>query len=225
MREILLVGGGGHCRSCIDVLEATGVFRIAGVVQPTNEPGETIFDYPVVGGDEDLPQLLQKTPRALVTVGQIRSAEARKRLFGLLKEQGADFPIVISPFARVSPRASLSPGTIVMHGAIVNAGAEFGSNGIVNSQALIEHGARMGDHCHVATGAIVNGDCVVEEECFIGSGAVLREGITIGAGSVIGAGCVVTKNLPAGSFMRASRRGEPDSDWRGGSDPQEGNAE
>ena len=30
--EIILLGGGGHCRSCIDVIEQAGDFNIAGIV-------------------------------------------------------------------------------------------------------------------------------------------------------------------------------------------------
>ena len=221
MREILLIGGGGHCRSCIDVLEATGEFRIVGVVQPTKQRGETVLGYPVKGGDEDLPLLLRETPRALVTVGQIRSAATRKRLLGLLEEYRADLPVVLSPFAWVSPRASLSRGTIVMHSAIVNTGAEIGANGILNSRALVEHDARIGDHCHIATGAIVNGDCIVEEESFIGSGAVLREGVTVGARSVIGAGCVITRDISPGSLIRPSRERNRGGEFPHRGDPQE----
>ena len=31
--EILLIGAGGHCRACIDVIRAEGRFAIAGVVE------------------------------------------------------------------------------------------------------------------------------------------------------------------------------------------------
>ena len=30
--EIILVGGGGHCKSCIDVIEAEGRFIIKGII-------------------------------------------------------------------------------------------------------------------------------------------------------------------------------------------------
>ena len=35
--ELLLIGAGGHCRSCIDVIEQEGRFRIAGVVDKVGE--------------------------------------------------------------------------------------------------------------------------------------------------------------------------------------------
>ena len=31
-KNIILIGGGGHCKSCIDVIEAEDKFEIAGIV-------------------------------------------------------------------------------------------------------------------------------------------------------------------------------------------------
>ncbi|MBT5400056.1 acetyltransferase, partial [bacterium] len=33
MNDILLIGGGGHCKSVIDVIEQEGRFNIAGIVE------------------------------------------------------------------------------------------------------------------------------------------------------------------------------------------------
>jgi len=32
MKSLLLIGGGGHCRSCIDFIEEEGKYQIAGIV-------------------------------------------------------------------------------------------------------------------------------------------------------------------------------------------------
>ena len=32
MKKIILIGGGGHCRSCIDVIESTKMFKIIGII-------------------------------------------------------------------------------------------------------------------------------------------------------------------------------------------------
>ena len=79
---ILLIGGGGHCRACVDVLrEQEGQFKIAGVVERKGGPEEAVLGYPILGTDEDLIQLRKKYEFALVTVGQIRHATPRKLLF------------------------------------------------------------------------------------------------------------------------------------------------
>ena len=80
-------------------------------------------------------------------------------------------PVIISPYAYVSPYAQIGCGTIVMHNAIINADARVGDNCIINSRALIEHDVVIGNHCHISTGAVVNGAVEVGDNTFIGSGA------------------------------------------------------
>jgi sugar O-acyltransferase (sialic acid O-acetyltransferase NeuD family) len=201
MRPLLLIGGGGHCRSCIDVIEAERVYSIAGLVLPSSESISSVFGYPVVGHDEDLPRLLADIPSALIAVGQLKSAAVRIHIYELLKRSGAFLPRIVSSKAHVSSRATVGEGTIVMHAAMVNAGASIGENCIVNTQALVEHDVCVEAHCHVSTGARLNGGVVVRQGAFIGSGAVLREGIEIGQGAVIGAGQIVLKSVPAGALV------------------------
>ncbi len=202
MNGILLIGGGGHCRAAIDVIEAEGRFIIRGIVQPKADGVIPVLGYPVLGEDADLPVLLADTPQALVTVGQIKTHAIRLRLFEQLKKFGAVMPVIISPKAYVSRHGCVEEGSLILHGAIVNAGAQIGLNCIVNSLALIEHDAKIGNHCHISTGARVNGGVIIEDGCFVGSGAVLHEGIRIGSGSVIGAGCVVTGDVAPNTLLK-----------------------
>jgi hypothetical protein len=37
MKSLLLIGGGGHCRTCIDVIETEGKYKIAGIVKLIGE--------------------------------------------------------------------------------------------------------------------------------------------------------------------------------------------
>jgi sugar O-acyltransferase (sialic acid O-acetyltransferase NeuD family) len=202
MKTILLIGGGGHCRAAIDVIEAGACFHIRGIVQLKADGTEPVLGYPILGEDADLSALLVETPQALVTVGQIETSTVRLRLFEQLKARNATMPLIVSPRAYVSCHARVREGTLVMHGAIVNAGAQIGVNNIVNSLALVEHDAEIGNHCHVSTGARINGGVMVEDGCFIGSGAVLREKVRIGANSVVGAGCVVTRDVASNTLLK-----------------------
>lgn len=207
MRGILLIGGGGHCKAAIDVIETAGLFSIAGIVERAGSEVTEVMGYPVLGDDDLLTDLLRSIPAALVTIGQIKSPAARIRAFDSARAVGVELPVIVSPRAHVSRQAQLGVGTLVMHGAVVNAGAFVGENVILNSMSLVEHGVTICNHCHISTGARVNGDVAIGEGCFIGSGAVLKNGIAIGAGSVIGAGTVVLGDVPPGSFIRHTPKG------------------
>lgn len=203
MKTLLLIGGGGHCRAAIDVIETEGRFVIKGIVQPRADGVDHVLGYRILGEDADLPALLADTPQALVTVGQIKAPTVRRHLFESLKRLNAVMPLIVSPKAHVSRHAQVGEGTLVMHGAIVNAGARIGVNGIVNSLSLIEHDAEVGNHCHISTGARINGGTIIEDGCFIGSGATLCEGVRVGANSVIGAGCVITGDVAPDTVVKA----------------------
>ena len=195
MDEILLIGAGGHARACIDVIEQQGKYKIAGLIQKENTTDKYNLGYPIIGVDEDLTELSKDYNYALVSVGQIKSSEPRKKLYNLLKEMDFKLPIIQSPLSYVSKHAEIGEGTIIMHGAVVNTSARVGRNCIINSKSLIEHDVIVGDHCHVSTGAIINGEVMVGDGTFIGSGAFTKHSISIGNNCVIGTGSVLKTDI------------------------------
>jgi len=193
--EIILVGGGGHCKSCIDVIEQEGRFSIAGIVDMPEKLGEKILDYEILWTDDDLPELAKKYSNYLITVGHIKSNKTRIKLFTILNKLKVNFPIIISPRSYVSEHSEIYKGTIIMNDAIVNANAKIGVNCIINTKALVEHDVIIGNHCHISTNATVNGQCVVGNNCFIGSNSVIANNINIISDVLVGAGAVVTKDI------------------------------
>ena len=201
-KNIILIGGGGHCKACIDVIEQQGEYAIAGIVDLPEQKGQKVLGHSVIADDGDIPQLVEKENRFLITIGQIKTAERRAQLYSELKKMGALLPVVVSPQAYVSPHAKIGEGTIIMHGSMINAAATIGSNCIINSHAIIEHDAVIEDHCHISTGAIVNGEAHIKKCTFIGSQAMIRECIEIGEYSLIGGGASIFKNVPAKSCIK-----------------------
>jgi sugar O-acyltransferase (sialic acid O-acetyltransferase NeuD family) len=195
-QDIILVGGGGHCRSCIDVIEATGAYTIKGIVDVAEKVGQSVLGYPIVAADDDLPALVGEGPLFLVTIGQVKTPDPRIRAFERLAALSAGLATVVSPLARVSRHATLGQGTVVMHHAVVNAGARVGANCILNTSCLVEHDAVVADHCHVSTAAVLNGGARIGRGSFLGSNAVTREGMDIGERCVIGCGVRVLKPVP-----------------------------
>jgi sugar O-acyltransferase (sialic acid O-acetyltransferase NeuD family) len=193
--SLILIGGGGHCRSCIDVIEQEGRYAIHGILDATEVKGAAILGYPVLGNDDLLGQLIEEDHHFLVTVGQIKSAAIRIQLFEKLQMRRAKLATVISPKAYVSRSASIAAGTIVLHGAIINTGNSVGFNTIINSRALVEHDSRIGNHVHISTGVTINGGCSVDDGSFIGSCSVIANNINIGTRVIIGAGSVVIKDV------------------------------
>lgn len=194
-REIILVGGGGHCKSCIDVIESSKGYQINGIIDLPSELGKTISGYQVIGNDDDLPSLAKEGKSFLITIGHMGDSKLRKKLFNIIKNNGGNLPVIASPYSIVSKHSKIDEGTIVMHNSIINFGAEIGANCIVNSKALIEHGVVIGDDCHISTNANINGDCIVGNGCFIGSGSTLKNNVRVAEESFVGIGSIVTKSI------------------------------
>lgn len=172
--KLILIGGGGHCASCIDVIEQEGKFEIAGIVDNAIVTG-TLLGYSMFGTDEILGQLRSNCDYVLVTVGQIKTPSVRIRLFDRAKSLGFKLPTIISPRAYVSKHAVIGEGTIVMHDALINSRATIGNNCIINTKALIEHDGLVEDNCHISTAATINGGSIVKKGTFVGSNAVTKE--------------------------------------------------
>ena len=190
--SIVLLGAGGHCQSCIDVIEREGRFTIAGIIdRDTSLRGKAILGYSVIGTDADLPDVRRTHAHALITVGQIRSTAARVALYDRLKGLGFTLPCIVAPTACVSRHAQLGEDTIVMHHVAVNAGAHVGVNCILNTKALIEHNACVGDHSHVSTAAVVNGSARIGRRTFIGSNATVVHGVDLPDDSFVRPGLLV----------------------------------
>lgn len=194
-KNLILVGGGGHCKSVIDVAESAG-YNILGILDMPEDVGKQVLDYKVIGTDDDIHQYVDKA-EFIITVGFIKNPSIRIKIYNRIKEAGGKLATIVASTARVSRYASLGEGTVVMHQALVNAGAHIGANCIVNTFCNIEHDAQIGDQCHISTGTMVNGDCKVGDRCFIGSQSVLSNGISIGNDIIVGAASFVRKSISA----------------------------
>ena len=191
MKNIILIGGGGHCKSVIDVIEQEKKYKISGIVDKEEFLGTKILGHKVIGNDLDLECLVKKFKYALITVGHIKSANLRIKLFKLAKKAGFILPSIISPNSYVSKHSKIGEGTVVMHHAIINANTFIGDNCIVNSKALIEHDCSILNHCHISTNTTINGGVEIGSECFIGSNVTTKENIKIKKNKFIKAGTIL----------------------------------
>ena len=191
MDKLILIGGGGHCKSVIDVIEQEGRFKIAGIVDKPELIGSSVLGYPIIGSDSDLVDLVKQFKYAFITIGQINSPMIRIKLFNLAINAGFILPIIVSPRAYISKYSKLEEGSIIMHDALVNSLASIGKNCIINSKALIEHDSTIESFCHISTNAVINGGVIVRQGSFIGSGVITKHNIEIKKNSFIKAGSLV----------------------------------
>lgn len=193
-RPLILIGGGGHCKSVIEVAESAG-YSIIGILDTLDAVGKEVLPgYRVIGTDDDIPKYVEECD-FVIAVGFIKNPTLRIKLYNNVKEAGGRLATIVASTAHVSKYAFIGEGTVVMHHAFVNAGAKVGRNCIINTFADIEHDAVIGNQCHISTGAMVNGECTICDNCFIGSQSVCVNCIDIGSDIIVGAGSVIRKSI------------------------------
>ena len=192
-KPLILVGGGGHCKSVLEAAESAG-YSILGVLDMPEDVGKEILSTKVIGTDDDIPTYVNKA-EFVITVGFIKNPAIRIKLYNKIKEAGGKLATVVASTAYVSKYAEIGEGTVVLHQAFVNAGAKVGKNVILNTATNIEHDAVIGDHCHISTGTMVNGEAQIGEATFIGSQSVVNQCMKVCSGVVVASGSVVHKDI------------------------------
>lgn len=182
-KPLILVGGGGHCKSVIDVAESAG-YTILGVLDRPEEVGKKVLGYEVIGTDDDMAKYVDRA-EFIVTVGQIKSTDLRIKLHNMIEQAGGKLATIVAPTAHVSKYAQLGEGTVVMHQAVVNTDTKIGKGCIINTFANIEHDVVVGDYCHVSTGAMVNGGACVADGTFVGGQSVINQYVKIERGLIV----------------------------------------
>lgn len=195
-KPLILLGGGGHARSTLDVIGTCDRLRVSGVLDDSLAQGQTLLGVEVLGPIEMVSEFVD-THDFVVAMGKIGRSVKRRELAERCWAAGGSLRTVISQHAYVSSHAVVEEGAAIFHGAVVNAGVRIGRNCIINSMALIEHDSVVGDHSHISTGALVNGTCSVGANVFLGSGSVLHHRVTVGDDAVVGAGQIISGTVHA----------------------------
>jgi sugar O-acyltransferase (sialic acid O-acetyltransferase NeuD family) len=187
--KIVLIGGGGHCHSVIDVIEQENRYQIIGIIDRKELLGKKVLNYEIIASDDNLKEVYKTCKNAIITIGQIESSSLRTKIFDNLKSIGFNLPVIISPLSSVSKYSIIKEGTVVLHHALVNGNVKIGRNCIINTKALIEHDSIIEDYCHISTASVINGGVTVKEGNFFGSNATSRQSVEINefikAGSLV----------------------------------------
>lgn len=193
-----ILGGGGHAKMCIEILEANNTMNVVGILDSILPIGSEVLGIPVVGDDSD--GNLLELRRLGVThsvngVGMVKKHKKRCKVNQRLLDFGFLIPTIIHPTAIVEKSCSLSWGCQIMAGAILGSDSKIGDCCIINSGAIVSHDCVIEAEVHIAPGAILGGAVTVGQRTLIGMGVTVLLGLKIGSDIVIPNGTAVNQNL------------------------------
>jgi sugar O-acyltransferase (sialic acid O-acetyltransferase NeuD family) len=193
MKNIILIGAGGHANSVYDVIISTKKFKLEKILDNKITSRDSFYGHKIFKMDSFLKENYKKKNIHL-SFGSIYDLNKRYNIIKKLEKKNIyNFPIIISPNSYVAKNVKIFDGSIIMHNSIINSGSKIYKNVVINTKALIEHDVIIGDNSHVSTGAIVNGGVIIGKNCFIGSGSIIRENISIPDNTFIKMGSLIKK--------------------------------
>ena len=189
MKNLILIGGGGHASSCLEIIEQYKNYKIIGIIEKKKDFNN--IDYTYLGDDRALKDLKKKYSYAAICVGQIRSHIPRLKIFNKLIKLKFNLPNFVSKNTIMSSKLSIGISNFIMSNVFINRNVNIGDNNIINTGSIIEHDSTIGDNCHISTGSIINGNVTIEDNVFVGSGCVIYHNTTIKKNSIIPAGTTI----------------------------------
>lgn len=196
MKDSILIGGGGHCRSILDSIKDNEEFNIVGILDSYKPIGEIVNGVEIIGRIEDAENLYKKGIRnVFIAIGSLGETNLRESLYDKLKKIGFEFPIFIDKSTVISSNTTIGEGTFIGKGVIINTDTEIGKNCIINSGTVIEHDCKIGDFVHLAPNSTLSGGVIVGDRSHIGTNTTIIQYRNIGKDTLIGAGSVVVKNI------------------------------
>jgi len=207
MKDIIIIGGGGHAKVLASVLKKHSEWNPIGYTDPKDSG--PLLGLPYLGNDSIIKLLIleKNLQYAVIGIGQIKNIESRKRIIQSFESTGLTLPTIISEYAIINEDVHIAKGSVIMDGVIIQPGVRIGKYSIVNTGATIDHDCQIGDYVHIAPGVNLSGDVIVGNNVLIGTGARVVQGIHINSDVIIGAGSVVVKSiLRSGTYIGVPAR-------------------
>ncbi len=195
-KKLLLVGGGGHCKSVLDSLLKTSQYKDIGIIDKKENIGKAILGVPIIGGDDDLLELFQQGFNyAFVTIGSIGNPAKRIKLFTKIERIGFNIPNICDSTAIISDNVTMTKGIYVGKNVVINTGSTIGEGVIINTSSTVEHDCVIGQFVHIASGSVLCGEVHIGRNTHIGANSVVKQQVKIGSNSLIGMGSVVLHDI------------------------------
>ena len=194
IKEVLVVGTGGHARFVLATLESAkqpikGLITLDG----SYNLDERILTHKIIGVLNDLPHFFSQGYKAIVLA--VGDNKVRKEIYDEYIKFGFSFPSVIHPDACIDDSVSIGIANIVGPKVVLGAGVTVGKNNIINSACVVEHETIIGSHCHIALGAIICGRTVLGDEIMVGANATIIDDRVVANKTVIGAGTTLIHSV------------------------------
>jgi len=192
MKDIYIIGAGGHSKVIIDILlkeiEYGKKIKIRGILDDSFDNSlKEIHNIPIVGKINICKEL--EGAHFIIAIGNNQVREKISKKYRL------KYYTAIHPRAVVGSNVKIGEGTVIMANAVINSYTRLGNHVIVNTGTLIDHDCNIKDFTHLAPGVTLSGGVEIGRTTWIGVGCCIIQNLKIGKNTYIGAGSVIVKDV------------------------------
>ncbi len=198
MKELLILGCGGHGRVIADVVEKnnnySSIFFLDNKIESSNKFKNT-FNRNIIGDIslDNLRKFSNKFTDAFVGIGDNK---VRIKWLEELQKLGYIIPTIIDPSAEISRYAELGKGCFINTNVVIQCNTRIDSGCIINTSSSIDHDSLIKKGTHISPGVNIAGNVHIGENTWIGIGSKIIQNINIGDNVIVGAGSLVLNNIP-----------------------------
>lgn len=193
MKPLIIIGAGGfgleiasYVKDCVNA--GLAQWEIKGFLDDTKDVGTMHCGAPVLGGTD---AAVENDAEYLIAIG---TPQARQKIGGRLKEDGASFATLLHPAAYVADSARIGAGTILSPFSFAGPESTLGENALLNISSSVAHESSIGDYTVFSPYAGTHANAKVGNACFLGAQSVITRFITLGDNVKVAAGSVVYNN-------------------------------
>lgn len=198
MKNIIIIGDGGHAAVIIDIINTINKispeFKILGVTSNSSPAGTIFKNSPILGDDSYLNTLEINSVYLAMGLGGFRNNKLRKVVYDKCKLLGFSFINLIHPSAIVSDTVLMGEGITIFPGAVINTNVRIGNNTIIATSSSIDHDTIVGNNVLISAGVTVGADTTIESDSLLALGSKIISGLHLGENTLVAAGAVLINN-------------------------------
>jgi acetyltransferase EpsM len=204
MKQIILVGAGGHAAELRDYIndyncanEIERGLTVLGYLDD-NRANYDHYDFaePYLGNLHDH----QIRTDVWYLMGIANLAYRRKIILDF-EQMGAKFTGFIHPTSRISPSATIGRGVVISHSASIGPKVIVENHTIINSRTTVGHDTQIGKYNFISPLCALSGNTKIGDCNLIGTNVITIPGVAIGNENKIGAGVVLFFDVESGQTI------------------------
>jgi len=202
VRDLVIVGAGGHGRELFSTLSAINAESPTWNVLGFVDDGPLDVDHRHLDrvhrlGSSVLGPVDWLAGRDVSVAIGVGTPEVRRGIVDRLGRPDDAYPAIVHPSVTIGPEVRIGPGVLLYERCVLTTNVTIAAHSHLNVGCAVQHDSTVGSFVQFSPGVFVNGDCAIGDDVFLGTGAIVTRGCALGLASRIGAGAVVMADVPA----------------------------